>query len=147
MSIIELIAVIGAIGGLVSTFAVARVVVVRRQIADEAQHMLARAQGDLITEVMTRQRAQRHGYFPSSSLGAYDPVSGERREPAMLDPGAQEPPPDQRRELREWRAAWIEPNEEFILETDKILNDIEWERLTSAAQDAGGANDRWEQSA
>lgn len=65
---------------------------------------------------------------------------------AILDPGAEPPVPDQRAELREWRAAWIEPNEEFILETDRILNDIEWARLGSAAQDAGGANDRWEQA-
>lgn len=47
----------------------------------------------------------------------------------------------------EWAAAWLEPNEEFILETQRILNEIEWARLASVAQEAGGANDRWEQSA
>ena len=133
MSIIELIAVIGAVGGLVSTIAVARVVVVRRQIADEAQHMLARAQGDLITEVMTRQRAQRHGYL----------MGPERISDPILDPGSQPPPPDLEAE-RSFKAAWLEPNEDFIRETDKILNDIEWARLTDAEQRVRAARERAE---
>ena len=35
-----------------------------------------------------------------------------------------------------FEAAWIEPNKDFIRETDRILNDIEWNRLTAADQAA-----------
>jgi len=136
MTIVDIIVAIG-FTGLVSTMAVL-VAAQRQRSKEDRAHFVAR-QAHVLIEAMTVDRARRHGY-------PIDPVGGERREPAILNPGAQEPPPDQRAELREWRAAWIERNEEFILETDRILNDIAWANLGSAAQDAGGANDRWEQA-
>lgn len=51
----------------------------------------------------------------------------------ILDPGSHPAPPDLEAE-RSFHAAWLKPNEEFILETDKILNDIEWARLTDSEQ-------------
>lgn len=49
---------------------------------------------------------------------SYDPVSGERREPAIV---AWTP--------EERHALGLDDNEKFIRETNKVLNDIEWQRI------------------
>ena len=49
----------------------------------------------------------------------------------ILDPGSHPPPADGHDALRDFRAVWLQPNEEFIRETDRILNDIEWQKITS----------------
>jgi len=118
----------------------------KKALAEEAMAVVGESASRVVAvqqKEIDRRDARDRGYIHDGAVKVVSP----NWQPAILDPGAEPPVPDQRAELREWRAAWIEPNEEFILETDRILKTIEWERITSAAQEAGGANDRWEQSA
>jgi len=140
MSLLDIVALIGACILACAAGCLFIELVNKKALAEEAVAVISgsasrvvHAQRDEIDRLNARDRD-----YPRARSGP---------QPAILDPGAEPPVPDQRAELREWRAAWIEPNEEFILETDRILKTIEWERITSAAQEAGGANDRWEQSA
>lgn len=100
----------------------------------------ARALRDMVAE--ERRRAAESSIYRAIHLRA-------GREPAMLDPGAQSPPADGHDALKDFRATWLEPNEEFILETDRILNEIEWDRMYTAGRIKGSPGEiaRREQSA
>lgn len=99
----------------------------RDMLADKVAEVAA-----LEVEEIGRHEARARGYREMYSVGRTtvwrDPLA------ETADPGSHAPPADGHDALRDFQAAWLRPNEDFIRETDRILNDIEWERLTQRHQ-------------